>query len=59
MYQMTLVKKKEEQFELKQKNNHDKHRGVRELSSFNQGDTVWIPNQDNKAVVEEELAPRS
>ena len=26
---------------------------------MNQGDTVWIPNQDSEAVVGEEVAPSS
>ena len=49
---------KKEELKSKQKCNYDKYHVVRELPSLNQGDTVWIPNQDIEAVVEE-VAPRS
>ena len=52
MINMTLVKKKEQQ--LKQ-NATMINIMMSELPLLNQGDTVWIPNQDTEAFVGEEV----
>ena len=43
----------------RQKKNYDQCHGVIELSALNYGDIVWVPDCANKAVVGEQVAPRS
>ena len=50
---------KEETQRAKQKHTFDQHYGVRELSQLIPGNTVWLPDREEEAIVDEEVAPRS
>ena len=55
----TLIKAREEEIKKNLKRNYDRRYGVRELPELNPGDIVWIPDREEEAVVQEEVAPRS
>ena len=54
-----LLRKKEDSLKRRQKENFDKHHGVRELEPLDPGDEVWISNRGSKGVVEGEVQERS
>ena len=54
-----LLKAREEEIKRNQKRNFDRRCGVRELPELNPGDLVWIPDREEEAVVQDEVAPRS
>ena len=53
------LKEREKQLKDRQKRNFDKRHGVRDLPQLIPGDLVWMPDREEEAVVEEEVAPRS
>ena len=55
----TQIKEREEEIKKRLKRNYDRRNGVRELPDLNPGDIVWIPDREEEAVVQEEVAPRS
>ena len=56
----TRVRNRDQHMKNKQKKNHDKHHGARELPHVEEGDRVWIPTRNEEAtVIETDVAPRS
>ena len=53
------VKEMDAEAKIQQKRDFDHHRGSLELSDLSLGDTVWIPDRETEATVEDEVAPRS
>ena len=53
------LKEREKQLKDRQKRNFDKRHGVRDLPQLIPGDLVWMPDREEEAVVEEEVAPLS
>ena len=43
----------------RQKENHDLHHGARALPSLNPGDSIWIPDRQVEATVDQEVGPQS
>ena len=56
---LTLVGKRDEKLNARQKENFDTRHGVKELAEMNPGDTVWIPDRNQAGEVTEQTSQRS
>ena len=52
------VRAQDQNLKARQRDNFDCHHGARELPPLASGDTVWIPDRDIEANVEEEVGPQ-
>ena len=50
---------KDQKIKARQKDNLDNHHGAQELPPLAPWDTVWIPDREKEANVEEEVGPQS
>ena len=55
----SLVRSREQEQKDNQKQAFDHHHGVRKLTDLSPGDTVWLPERQQEATVEDEVAPES
>ena len=56
---LSEVRARDKQSKARQKRNHDKHHGARELPPLQPGDRVWIPQREREGEVQGEVAPQS
>ena len=56
---LTDVRARDKKSKARQKRNHDARHGARDLTPLQPGDSVWIPQRQNRGLVREEVAPHS
>ena len=59
MPKQSLVRSRDQEQKDNQKQAFDRHHGVRKLTDLSPGDTVWLPERQQEATVEDEVAPES
>ncbi len=53
------LRERDDRIKSAQKENHDRHHGVRDLPTLVPGDTIWMPDRNTEAEVVKEVQPRS
>ena len=56
---LTDVRARDKKSKARQKRNHDARHGARDLTPLQPGDSLWIPQCQNRGLVREEVAPHS